>query len=97
MIMGIRTLETPGARSRDLTQGDPPWQVILFNDEVHSFDQVILQLQRATGCSLERAFELTMRVHQNGKAAVFFGTQEKCGRVASILESIGLATQVEKT
>ncbi|HVZ80525.1 MAG TPA: ATP-dependent Clp protease adaptor ClpS [bacterium] len=79
------------------TQVDPPWQTILFNDEVHTFDQVILQLQKATGCSLERAFELTLRVHQKGKASVYFGTQEKCLRVSSVLEMIGLATQVEKT
>jgi ATP-dependent Clp protease adapter protein ClpS len=84
-------------RSASETRVDPPWQVVLFNDEVHSFDQVIFQLQKATGCSLERAFELTLRVHQKGKASVFFGDQEKCLRVSSVLEKIGLATQVEKT
>lgn len=36
-----------------------PWQTVLFNDEVHSFDQVILQIQKATGYSLERAVNIT--------------------------------------
>jgi ATP-dependent Clp protease adapter protein ClpS len=85
------------AQTSSQTRIDPPWHVILFNDEVHTFDQVILQLQKATGCSLERAFELTLQVHHNGKAAVFFGPQEKCLRVSSVLERIGLATQVEIT
>jgi ATP-dependent Clp protease adapter protein ClpS len=41
--------------------------------------------------------ELTLRVHQNGKASVFFGPKEKCDRVAAILGQIQLGTQVEKT
>lgn len=94
MAEKVHTRQNPTTSSR--THRDPPWQVVLFNDEVHSFDEVILQLQKATGCSLERAFELTLRVHQKGKASVFFGTLEKCDRVSSILERIGLGTQVEK-
>ncbi|PSQ69055.1 MAG: hypothetical protein BRD31_06465 [Bacteroidetes bacterium QH_2_64_26] len=30
---------------------DDPWFVILFNDEVHTFEEVIEQLVKATGCS----------------------------------------------
>ena len=30
---------------------DDPWFVILFNDEVHTFEEVIGQLVKATGCS----------------------------------------------
>lgn len=88
---------SPDVGSSQEVELDNPWQVVLFNDEVHSFDEVILQLQKATGCSLERAAELTLRVHQNGKASVFFGPKEKCDRVAAILGQIRLGTQVEKT
>lgn len=95
MNEGTGTQQAPQNVSETLVGS--PWQVVLFNDEVHTFDQVIFQLQKATGCSLERAFELTLRVHQKGKASVFFGDQEKCLGVSSILEKIGLATQVEKT
>ena len=74
-----------------------PWQVVLFNDEVHSFDQVILQIQKATGYALDRAVELTIRVHQKGKALVYVGTKEKCEKVSAILQQIQLIVQVEKT
>jgi len=74
-----------------------PWQVVLFNDEVHSFDEVILQLQKATGYSLEKATELTLRVHNNGKAVVFIGSKKDCEKVAGVLGQIKLSTQVEKT
>jgi ATP-dependent Clp protease adaptor protein ClpS len=74
-----------------------PWQTVLFNDEVHSFDEVILQVQKATGCSLEKAEGITMRVHQNGKAVVYIGSKEDCEKVAGVLKQIQLMTQIEKT
>ena len=74
-----------------------PWQVVLFNDEVHSFDEVILQIQKATGYALEKAVELTLRVHNNGKAVVYIGSKEDCEKVSAILGQIKLTTLVEKT
>ena len=74
-----------------------PWQVVLFNDEVHSFDEVILQIQKATGYSLERATELTLRVHHSGKALVYVGGKPECEKVAGILKQIQLIVLIEKT
>ncbi len=76
---------------------DNPWQTVLFNDEVHSFGEVILQIQKATGYSLERAEGITTRVHLNGKAVVYIGNKENCEKVAGVLKQIQLMTQVEKT
>ncbi|PSQ72236.1 MAG: hypothetical protein BRD26_02705, partial [Bacteroidetes bacterium QH_1_64_81] len=37
---------------------DDPWFVILFNDEVHTFEEVIGQLVKATGCSRGEAEDM---------------------------------------
>ncbi len=74
-----------------------PWQVVLFNDEVHSFDEVILQIQKATGYALEKAADITLRVHHNGKAIAYIGDKVPCEKVAAILGQIKLTTSVEKT
>ena len=74
-----------------------PWQVVLFNDEIHSFDEVILQIQRAVGCALERAVEMTLRVHHNGKTIVYIGEKDDCVKVSNVLKQIQLIVQVEKT
>lgn len=74
-----------------------PWQVVLFNDEVHSFDEVILQIQKATGYALEKAADITFRVHHNGKAIAYIGEKDPCEKVAAILGQIQLTTSVEKT
>ena len=72
----------------------PPWHVILYNDDVHTFDEVIIQLIKATGCSLTRAEELTWEVHLSGKATVYEGTIDECLRVSSILQEIQLITEI---
>lgn len=72
-----------------------PAKVILFNDELHTFDEVIMQLIKATGCAHSHAEALTWEVHNNGKAVVYGGTMAKCMQVSGILEEIGLMTQIE--
>jgi ATP-dependent Clp protease adaptor protein ClpS len=72
-----------------------PAKVILFNDEVHTFDEVIEQIIKATGCDYRRAEALTWQVHSNGKAVVFDGEMAKCVQVSNVLEEIQLMTQIE--
>ncbi len=71
-----------------------PWQVIIFNDEVHTFDEVIFQIQKATGASLQAAFEITMEIHTQGKAICFEGSLTECERVANILREISLSVEI---
>ena len=70
-------------------------KVVLFNDEVHTFDDVINQLCKATGCSTQYAEGKAVEVHTRGKAIVFEGDLADCLRVTSILDEIALHTQIE--
>ncbi len=72
-----------------------PARVILFNDEVHTFEEVIGQLLKALKCSTGRAETLTWEVHNNGKAAVFEGPMDECVKISGVLEEIALHTQIE--
>lgn len=78
----------------DGTGLDQPWRVILFNDEVHTFDQVIRQLVKATGCSKSRAENLAWKVHTEGKANVYEGDFEECFEVQAVLKEIQLVTEI---
>lgn len=82
-------------KTTDGTDVDFPCKVILFNDDWHTFDEVIAQLMKATGCSYEKAEALTWEVHTRGKAVVYTGSLNECLRVSSVLEEIELHTQVE--
>jgi len=72
-----------------------PAKVLLFNDEVHTFEEVINQIIKATGCPQPKAEALTWEVHSRGKAMVFEGSMKECIRVSGILEEISLHTQIE--
>ena len=74
---------------------DTPWFVVLFNDEVHAFDEVVIQVMRAAGCSLQRAAEVTLQAHTAGKADAYAGPFEECLRVGSVLGEIGLLTEIK--
>ena len=86
-------LEHP-EKEEDVLVQDPA-KVILFNDEVHTFDEVIGQLIKATRCTEERAEALAWEVHTNGRAAVYSGELVRCVEVSGILEEIRLMTQIE--
>jgi len=88
------TIETQKDESIDVSVNEPA-KVILFNDEVHTFEEVIEQIIKATGCGQGRAESLTWEVHTMGKAAVFQGEISKCVQVSKVLEEIELMTQIE--
>lgn len=72
-----------------------PCKVILYNDEWHSFEEVIAQLIKAINCTTRRAEEITWEVHTKGKSCVFEGELADCLRVSAVLEEISLNTQIE--
>ena len=69
-------------------------RVILYNDDWHTFDEVIFQLIKAIQCSFEKARDFAFEVHVKGKAVVFMGDMAKCLKVSSVLEEIELHTQI---
>ena len=69
-------------------------KVIVYNDELHTFQQVINQLIKATGCSSEQAVEMTMMIHHGGQAEVYKGDMLECIKVSDVIQEIDLKTQV---
>jgi ATP-dependent Clp protease adapter protein ClpS len=78
----------------DVLVGQPA-TVILYNDEVHTFDEVIEQIIKAIGCDKTKAEALTFEVHNTGKSAVYEGAMVECLKVSGTLEEIALHTQIE--
>ena len=72
-----------------------PWKVILFNDDIHTFEEVILQVVKATGCSIDDAERHAWKVHLQGMSCVFDGVFEKCLRVQGVLKQIALVTEIQ--
>jgi ATP-dependent Clp protease adapter protein ClpS len=72
-----------------------PTRVILFNDDIHNFDEVIIQIIKAIDCDEQYATNIAYEANDKGRAAVFEGEIAQCIEVSSILEEIDLFTQIE--
>ncbi len=71
-----------------------PAKVIVYNDDWHTFDEVIYQIMKATKCDLQTAEALTWEIHTKGKAVVFEGDLEEALYVQNVLEEIDLSVEV---
>jgi ATP-dependent Clp protease adaptor protein ClpS len=69
-------------------------RVVLYNDDWHTFDEVIAQLIKAVHCSFDKARAHAFEVHIKGKSIVFNGQLKDCLRVSGILEEIALTTEI---
>src|SRR5580658_6912747 len=54
----------------------PPYAVVLFNDEDHTFQYVIETLMTVFGYTEEKCYALTLQIHTDGKGIVWSGSQE---------------------
>ena len=69
----------------------PPYNVILDNDDHHSFEFVVGVLCKALGCTVERSYQLTLLAHTSGRAVVWTGPKEvaelKCEQILTFHET----------
>ncbi len=93
--MPSQTILKPIVESDQDTRTRRPWIVILYNDEWHPYDQVVSQVQKATGCSLEKAEAITYEAHTLGRAIAYTGSMEECERVAAVLRQIRLQVETD--
>ena len=77
------------------TSSGEGFRVILYNDDFHDMDEVVLQLQKATGCTIEEAAHITIEAHTKGRAVCYRGDRDDCQRVARILREIRLQCEVD--
>jgi ATP-dependent Clp protease adaptor protein ClpS len=54
----------------------PPYHVVLINDDDHSYAYVILMLKELFGHPVEKGYKLADEVDKQGRAVVFTGAKE---------------------
>jgi len=64
------------AKPQSRPKRQPPYAVIVLNDEDHTFAYVIEGLIKFCNHKFERAYQLASQVHRTGKAVVWTGTLE---------------------
>ncbi|MFM7062998.1 MAG: ATP-dependent Clp protease adapter ClpS [Actinomycetes bacterium] len=69
---------------------DRPWVVIVWNDPINLMSYVTLVLQQLFGYSKEKATQLMMQVHHEGRAVVSGGSRSEAERDVFRLHEHGL-------
>lgn len=75
-------------------ESDVLHKLIIFNSG-HIWDEVIIQLQKATGFDIIQCEQIAIIAHTKGKAVVCSGDISKLNRINSVLKEIKLITEIE--
>lgn len=67
----------PAEQTRQETEHDSPWNVVVHNDPVNLMSYVTLIFQQVFGFSRERAERHMLEVHQEGRSVVWTGGRER--------------------
>jgi ATP-dependent Clp protease adaptor protein ClpS len=54
----------------------PPYAVVLFNDEEHTFEYVVETLTKVFGYPQEKSYSLALQIHNHGRGIVWSGSRE---------------------
>ena len=61
---------------KERTRRQPPYHVILLNDDDHTFEYVIGMLQQLFGYPREKGLQMALEVHTSGRVIVLTTTKE---------------------
>src|SRR4051794_24941726 len=76
-IVSTQTAPKSRTNPETRTRRQPPYHVVILNDEEHSFEYVIELLTKLFGHPVATAEELTLRIHHTGRAIVMTTHREK--------------------
>ncbi|MGJ8697840.1 MAG: ATP-dependent Clp protease adapter ClpS [Verrucomicrobiaceae bacterium] len=95
----MNAVDAPARESKTRTKEkvDAPWNVVVLDDPVNLMEYVARVLMRIFGYSREKAEELMMAVHQQGKAVVWSGGREKAEMYVQELHIAQLHATLQKS
>jgi ATP-dependent Clp protease adaptor protein ClpS len=68
---------TPRRRvGRARTKRQPPYAVVVLNDDDHTFEYVTATFRKVFGYAMERSFSLAKEIHWKGRGIVWQGSLE---------------------
>lgn len=68
--MTTSTTTQPREETERRTEGLPPYNVVLLDDDEHSFEYVIFMLKKLFGHPLAKGYEMALEVHTKGRVVV---------------------------
>jgi ATP-dependent Clp protease adaptor protein ClpS len=79
----------PEIDTESKTSRQPPYAVILHNDDVNGMDFVISVLRKVFGYTVEKCVDLMLEAHEKGRSVVWVGALEVAELKADQIRSCG--------
>lgn len=79
----------PSVQPEEVTRRMPMYNVILLDDDHHTFEYVITMLQQIFGYPRERGFQMALEVHNTGRVIVLTTTMERAELKRDQIHSFG--------
>lgn len=73
----------------------PPYRVILHNDDVNTFEHVIISIVKLTPLELEEAVERTLEAHETGCSLLLVTHRERAELYVEQFKSVSLTVTCE--
>jgi ATP-dependent Clp protease adaptor protein ClpS len=70
-------------------------KLVLYNDDHNTFDKVIMALIIYCEISSARAAQFAMKIHEEGKAVVKYGSRDKLEPIAKVFGDLDLTCEIE--
>lgn len=94
--MSTATIEKPQQAQDEGVIFDRGWQVVLFNDDVNAFHNVVNWLMQIFGHTVELATKIALEAHKNGKTVAEVEGHDSALLHKQQLQSFGLCAEVEQ-
>ena len=92
----ISPLTEPSIYTENDVAFDRPWKVIVWDDPINLMSYVTFVFRKVFGYSKDKAEQLMMQVHVEGRAIVSSGTREKAELDVFRLHEHGLWATLEQ-
>ena len=83
------TTTRPQEKKGQKTEGLPPYNVVLLDDDEHSFEYVIVMLKAIFGHPPEKGYRMAMEVHTTGRVVVATTHLEQAELMRDQIQSFG--------
>lgn len=94
--MATITLPEQEEQTERKTKRQPPYNVILMNDNDHTVDYVVTLCQKIFGHPVEKGLKIAKEVHEKGRCILWTGTFELAELKQEQIHAIGPDPQIPR-
>ena len=91
-----RTTTDTDVLTEEAVETQRPWNVVVWNDPVTPMSVVVVIFKKIFGYSNNKATQLMMTVHHEGRAVVWSGLRERAETYCVKLQVAGLQSTIEQ-